>query len=1216
MKRSRWILLMAGVLGLGLAGCSQDPATQSPTSVGKSSSTVGDDTYVPGFQVGDLVFDEVWVEDVAVAGMSTTIRFDVTHTGGEALEDVQVRFDLSRLEQDSVEDLDVSDPAFVPDYLAAFQEIPRIEPGETLQLSHEFRVPQQIPEGLYAGVFTITYQDAQGDYPRSLAKAPGSILIGVPNLPNLRFVSHSLGGVGGNSFELPRIPAPRWEEAGISRPHEDPALLVNLEVESMGLHTRNPVELDFQLDLPGVGTFPLLFTDNTPESGVDAVSGESVTLTRLQQKYTYPTECKEFAPNGAEILDLPGVEPSYEGVPEEICASLFRQTAVGRAFEIYLTEEATSVLGQQTQDQVGELVVRLDPDQTIPEWKSLKQDNLLRIPVIFLAQSSAPARTSGLTEAECKALTAGPYCQGILSFDTQKDLGVEKWKAGYHFYSDTNYETLGSTSIPGMFYTNQDDSVYVVTNGKQTNLFKFDLGVDLNINNITNSYFFYYLEIPSKTRLPSGSVEYFMKVTQYNLSFPNEGLWDTCDLENGGCSARTTDFEKWTLWTTLDTELREQRFLWYTEQAFNGSAVIGPVPIAINGGFSATYGYTAELVLLPGNKISFTPTAQALADGYISAGLGADIGIAKAKLGLAAEIQLLAMKLGIHPYMQIQPAVPKAVFGIYIPVEFLPFAGKIWFFLRATIDVPFIGEVGIPLDITLVDFGVVATALAEKLGNFRIPLLDLAFEYTGGADTASATTTSTCDYTVCDGLVGYYPLDGSADDLSDQFAHGKLMGTPLPVPGRSLQDNGLLELNGADTDFVSIAGSNHPNKNGAFSYSLWVYRMGDAEMTLVDAGRRLATGESGDDNHRSQLLLETGGTLKYRVGESAGGRFSQTVIRQEYWTHVALTKDNASNFRVYLNGEPVESLTLTGVTEQNLELDSASQKIPLNLGRSLINYEDLGLSADPFVGRLDDFRLYDRELSEAEVQAIYQAEQSDFVAYYPLEPDADNSSLIRDNSSQGAEARLLGGTWVTDRFGNANGALKLSGSSSEGIFLDNASATYFHPHPMGTNDDINVTYAAWVNLDQIGKPMSIVDVGERASNRRSAMLVDATGRLTYVAEGNNYRFPAQIAPKQWTHVAIAKSGQMVRGYINGVKAGKYDPATQTNFGADGQIRVGQQVSSAQIYIGRNADDPIDSLYPGAGLDAFQGRLDDLRIYRKALTAEEIKAIYQAEAPSE
>ncbi len=548
-------LMLAGVLfSMLLVGCNQSPEGGSLVS-DVDNVTPGDDTYVPGFQAGDLVFEDVWVEDVAVAGMPTTIRYAVTHTGLEPLEAVRVRFDLARLDQDSVQNLDVSDPEFVPDYLAAYQEIPRIEPGETLSLSQEFRVPHQIPEDLYAGVFTVRYEDPNGEFPKQVAKAPGSILIGTPNLPNLRFVSHSMGGVGGNSFELPRLPAPRFDEAGTPRPHEDPALLVNLEVESMGLHTEHPVVVDFQLDLPGVGTFPLLLTENTPEQGVDPVSGQAQTLTRLQQRYTYPTHCKQFAPNGAEILDLPGVEPSYDGTPEEVCASLFRQTAVGRGFELYLTEEATTALSQQTRDVIGTLVVQLDPDQEIPEWKSLKQDNVLEVPVIFLAPATPAARTAAATADECKALEQGPYCQDILSFETQKDLGVEKWKAGYHFFSDTNYETFSNSSVPAMFYSKQDDSVYVVANGKQTDLFKFDLGIDLNINNITNSYFYYYLSLPAKRREPTGAVEYYMKVMEYNLSFPNEGLWDTCDTETG-CTARTTDFQQWTLWTTLDTEIQ------------------------------------------------------------------------------------------------------------------------------------------------------------------------------------------------------------------------------------------------------------------------------------------------------------------------------------------------------------------------------------------------------------------------------------------------------------------------------------------------------------------------------------------------------------------------------------------------------------------------------------------------------------------------------------
>lgn len=38
---------------------------------------VGDDTYVPDFEAGNLKFTDVWVEDVAQAGFPTTIKFDL-----------------------------------------------------------------------------------------------------------------------------------------------------------------------------------------------------------------------------------------------------------------------------------------------------------------------------------------------------------------------------------------------------------------------------------------------------------------------------------------------------------------------------------------------------------------------------------------------------------------------------------------------------------------------------------------------------------------------------------------------------------------------------------------------------------------------------------------------------------------------------------------------------------------------------------------------------------------------------------------------------------------------------------------------------------------------------------------------------------------------------------------------------------------------------------
>jgi len=86
---------------------------------------------------------------------------------------------------------------------------------------------------------------------------------------------------------------------------------------------------------------------------------------------------------------------------------------------------------------------------------------------------------------------------------------------------------------------------------------------------------------------------------------------------------------------------------------------------------------------------------------------------------------------------------------------------------------------------------------------------------------------------------------------------------------------------------------------------------------------------------------------------------NSTAVMTEGWHHVAVTIDSkAMMLAVYLDGEPVAS--------------GATTLLPRDLGNTTQNW--LGRSqyaADAyFLGSLDDFRIYDRALSPAEVRYL------------------------------------------------------------------------------------------------------------------------------------------------------------------------------------------------------------------------------------------------------
>ena len=85
---------------------------------------------------------------------------------------------------------------------------------------------------------------------------------------------------------------------------------------------------------------------------------------------------------------------------------------------------------------------------------------------------------------------------------------------------------------------------------------------------------------------------------------------------------------------------------------------------------------------------------------------------------------------------------------------------------------------------------------------------------------------------------------------------------------------------------------------------------------------------------------------------------------------------------------------------------------------------------------------------------------------------------------------------------------------------------------------------------------------------------------------------ADLSPLFWQHLVFHREGNLIRTYLNGVLA-EEDSAIQDEIAPDVQLRIG-----AMPY--------------GGQFRGFHGSIDDLGIWNRALTEEEILALYNAE----
>jgi Ca2+-binding RTX toxin-like protein len=206
------------------------------------------------------------------------------------------------------------------------------------------------------------------------------------------------------------------------------------------------------------------------------------------------------------------------------------------------------------------------------------------------------------------------------------------------------------------------------------------------------------------------------------------------------------------------------------------------------------------------------------------------------------------------------------------------------------------------------------------------------------------------------------------------------------------------------------------------------------------------------------------------------------------------------------------------------------------------------------------------------------------VAHWRLDEGA--GSTAADDSGLGNAGALSGGaTWVTGRW---EGAVEFDGST--GKILIPASPSL---------EPTAVTVAAWVKqLDPQGEFKYVFAKGATGCNAASYGLYTgpAGGLVFYVstAAGSSYtRSPdagTAVWDGNWHHAAGTFDGSRVRLFLDGVEVGA---GTPTNAGIDYQTS--------------DSTDALIGSYPGCTDHDFAGGIDDVQVWSRALTLDEIVA---------
>lgn len=198
------------------------------------------------------------------------------------------------------------------------------------------------------------------------------------------------------------------------------------------------------------------------------------------------------------------------------------------------------------------------------------------------------------------------------------------------------------------------------------------------------------------------------------------------------------------------------------------------------------------------------------------------------------------------------------------------------------------------------------------------------------------------------GLVAHYALENDATDSSGNGHDGTVVGAPVYVAGPVGLGMGL-EFDGAGGQYVDLGTLDPSLMTGRLSVSLWAKWNGLTTFWQGLIGKRDSWAR---DNMMWQIEAnQTTGVLNF---QREGAGIGAEALPQGEWAHVAATFDGTTA-KLYVNGEVKGQGTFSFGSDPTAAMQFGSS----NAG-----------GGNPFNGALDEVRLYDIALSDAEILTL------------------------------------------------------------------------------------------------------------------------------------------------------------------------------------------------------------------------------------------------------
>ncbi len=414
---------------------------------------------------------------------------------------------------------------------------------------------------------------------------------------------------------------------------------------------------------------------------------------------------------------------------------------------------------------------------------------------------------------------------------------------------------------------------------------------------------------------------------------------------------------------------------------------------------------------------------------------------------------------------------------------------------------------------------------------------------------------------VSQGVVANYTFDNNGTDATSFANTADVSGAELTTDRFGFGNSALL-LDGSTTTVTAsnAAQLNSPTTTIAFWINPTAFPV-NGEAYLLSFGGYQERFKISLPNHGKPVFTT------HANGACCSDLDSGTPLALNTWTQVVMVHDGAKDI-IYFNGVKVNEKASVG------PLDPTTK--PLGIGFDPIDNNNW------FNGALDDISIYNFALPDVAVAALYAAQSafpgtpSDLVAEYTLNGDGTDATQLGNDAELDSAA-----TAVTNRFGWASNAVKGSATADNSIALQ---SDY-------------TTIGFWINPTTLPASGEAYILSHGGYQERWKISLPSHGKPVFTTHSggvccSDLDSGTPLVVGTWTYVTMVHDGSKDIIYLNGVKVNE-----KTSTGA---------LDKTKYPLGIGYDPINNSNY-------FDGGLDDIQIYNRALSAAEIAALYAAQS---